>query len=273
MVLFMPVLTNMPAWIMYVFAGLIGAVLGSFANVCIWRMPRGESIVRPRSHCPACGRKLAFWENVPILSYLILLGRCRSCKAIISIQYPIVEVICVALSLLAWWHFGEPLRYFVYLCLFFVPLVIVSGIDLGHMIIPDSISLPGIVVGALVHIFIDNNGTYLSAALDSAIGIIVGAGSLFIVAYAYEKIKKQEGLGGGDIKLIAMLGAFFGWRAAIFILFVSSFLGSIIGLILMIALRKNMKYAVPFGPFLAAAGMFYLFIGQPFLSWYLRLIR
>ncbi|MFA4873752.1 MAG: prepilin peptidase [bacterium] len=262
-------LTEMPGWVLYIFAGLIGAVLGSFANVCIWRMPRGESVVWPGSHCPSCGHKLAFWENVPILSYIFLFGRCRHCRGRISLQYPIVELLCCALSLLAWWHFQEPLRFFIYLCLFIVPLVIVSGIDLGHMIIPDSISIPGIAIGVLVHVFVEGRASYLGAAIDSAIGIIVGGGSLYLVAIAYEKLKKQEGLGGGDVKLIAMLGAFFGWRASILILLMSSFLGSLVGLALIVAMRKDMKYAIPFGPFLAVAGIFYLFAGMPMIRWYL----
>ncbi len=260
-------------WILYIFAGLLGSVLGSFANVCIWRMPRGESVAWPGSHCPSCGHKLAFWENVPVLSYVFLLGRCRSCHNRISLMYPLVELICIGLSLLAWWHFGEPLRYLIYLCLFIVPLVIVSGIDLAHMIIPDVISLPGIAVGFLVHVFLDNRGHYMSAAIDSVTGIIIGGGSLYLVAIAYEKLKKQEGLGGGDIKLIAMLGAFFGWRAAIVILLISSFLGSLVGLGVILALRKDMKYAIPFGPFLAAAGLVYLFAGLPMIRWYLSLFR
>ncbi len=268
----MEFLSQFPPWSLYVLAGVLGVILGSFANVCIWRMPRDESVAWPPSHCPACGRRLAWWENVPLLSYVVLRARCRSCRAVISPRYPIVELAMAGLSVFAWWYFGEPLRYFVYLCLFILPMMIVTGIDLYHYIIPDSISLPGIGVGFIVHLLLDGADTsYLWTAVDSAAGIVVGGGSLYLVALAYEKLRKQEGLGGGDVKLIAMMGAFFGWRAALLILLISSFVGSIAGLFMVVAFRKDMKYAIPFGPFLAAAGVIYLFMGQRLIGWYLGL--
>jgi len=266
----MEFLEILPAWSLYLLAGVMGAILGSFANVCIWRIPRGESIVWPPSHCPLCGRRLRWWENVPAISYAFLRGRCRSCRGAISVRYPIVELLMAGLGVLAWWHFGEPLRFFVYLCLFVLPMVIVSGIDLKHMIIPDSISLPGIPVGFLAHLMLDGGpGRYLWTALDSVLGIVVGGGALYLVALAYEKLRKQEGLGGGDVKLIAMMGAFFGWKAALLILLMSSFLGSIVGLAVMVVRRKDLKYCFPFGPFLAAAGVIYLFFGSRIINWYL----
>jgi leader peptidase (prepilin peptidase) / N-methyltransferase len=260
---------NLPQWFLYIIAGLLGAILGSFANVCIVRLPADESIVRPASHCPSCGHTLSWWENIPILSYLILRARCRGCGAFISPIYPAVEVICLLLSLLTWWKFGNPLEYFLYFCLLIIPLVIISFIDLEHRIIPNEISIPGIFVGIGVHTILAGSGGYGAAAIDSIIGAVAGGGALFLVAFVYEKIKKQEGLGGGDIKLIAMLGAFFGWRASIFILFASSVIGSIVGLLMIAVLRKDMKYAIPFGPFLAAAGLVYLFVGREILHWYL----
>ncbi len=265
-------IADIPPWAVYIFAGIFGSLLGSFANVCILRMPAGRSVVRPRSACPLCGHRLSWWENIPILSFIVLHGRCRSCRGHISWQYPLIELLCATLAVAVWWRFGQPLEFFVYLCLLIVPLVIVSFIDLKHRIIPDSISIPGIFVGVGAAVLLSVDGARLSAAIDSVLGAVVGGLTLFLVATAYEKLKKQEGLGGGDIKLIAMLGAFFGWRASIFILLVSSVLGSLVGLVMILVLRKDMKYAIPFGPFLAAAGIIYLFFGPRLILWYLGLI-
>ncbi len=261
----------MPSWSLYVISGVIGAILGSFANVCIIRMPADKSVIWPRSQCPFCRHKLSPVENIPVISFIVLRGRCRACKRPISLQYPIVEILMIALSILTWWYFYDPFKYLIYVCLFILPLLICSIIDLKHFIIPDSITLPGIVVGFLVHIFLGSEISYGWAALDSLLGIAIGGGALYLFAKIYERIKKQEGLGGGDVKLIAMLGAFFGWRASILILLMSSFLGSLIGLLLIIFLRKGMKYAIPFGPFLAAGGLIYLFLGTRFISWYMGL--
>ena len=260
----------MPQWTLYVAAGLLGAILGSFANVCIVRLPKDESIVSPRSHCRSCDHVLSWWENIPVASYIFLLGRCRMCGARVSIRYPLVELICVGLSLLTWYFFLNPLYYLVYFCLFVVPLVIITFIDLEHRIIPNEISIPGIFVGIAVHTFL-SGGVYWRAALDSVIGLVAGGGILFLVAYVYEKLRKQQGLGGGDVKLMAMLGAFFGWQGVLFILLISSVVGSVIGIIFVVILRKDIKYAIPFGPFLAFAGMIYLFLGQKLIYWYLTL--
>lgn len=264
-------LSFMPPWSLYLIAGIIGAILGSFANVCIYRIPRDESVIWPGSHCPHCGHRITPWENIPLLSYLILRGRCRECHRRISLAYPALELVSVLLSLFTWWYFQAPIAFLVYFCLLIMPLLIASVIDLKHYILPDSITLPGIVIGVAVHVLLEGRGDGLAHLIDSGLGILIGGGTLFLVAMAYEKIKKQEGLGGGDVKLIAMLGAFFGWRAAILILLMSSLLGSIVGLFLIIALRKNMKYAIPFGPFLAASGITYLFVGERLIDWYLGL--
>lgn len=263
--------SQLPGWFLYIIAGLLGAILGSFANVCIVRLPRSKSVVWPPSHCPLCDHRLTWWENLPLVSFLILKGRCRRCRGRISVRYPIVELLCIALSVLLWRYFSNPLEYLVYLCLFIVPLVVVSFIDLSHRIVPDVISIPGIFVGIGAHTLLAGKGRYGEAAIDSLAGAVAGALFLFLVAYAYEKLKKQEGLGGGDIKLMAMLGAFFGWRAAIFILLMSSVIGSVIGIIFIIILRKDMKFAVPFGPFLALAGIINLFVGDRLVYWYMDL--
>ncbi|HEX9022391.1 MAG TPA: prepilin peptidase [Geobacteraceae bacterium] len=249
----------------YVFAFILGAVVGSFLNVCIYRVPKDESIVFPPSHCPQCGFRIPFYDNVPILSYLLLRGKCRSCKAHISLQYPLVELINALLTLFLFMRFG-PTFVFLILFIFCSAMVVVTFIDLEHQIIPDSISLPGIVLGFIFSFFIPRFGW-----VNSLIGIAVGGGSLLLVAYGYQFLTKKEGMGGGDIKLLAMMGAFFGWRAVLFIIFVSSLIGSVIGIAVMLARREDSKLAIPFGPFLALGAILYIFFGRQAIHWYLTL--
>jgi leader peptidase (prepilin peptidase)/N-methyltransferase len=236
-------------------------------------MPQGKSIIRPRSHCPRCGHVLGVFENIPIFSFIFLRGRCRVCREKISFLYPTVELLCALLSIAAWYAFGEPIRYLIFLCLFIIPLVIVSFIDIFHMIIPDSISIGGIFVGIAVYIGLNYKIGLLSAIMDSVGGALAGGAVLFIIAFAYEKLRKAEGLGGGDVKLIAMLGAFLGIKSVIPILLFSSILGSLVGIVFILIYRKDTKTAIPYGPFLAASGLLYLFFGNSFLSWYLGLIH
>ncbi len=253
----------------YFFAGVLGSFVGSLLNVCIIRIPKEESIVWPPSHCRYCGHGLSWWENIPVVSYIVLMGRCRRCKRPISPRYIIVELLTIFLSVALWWRYPDVRFYLAYFILLVAPLVIISFIDMAHRIIPDVISLPGIAAGLAVNVLLAGKSGYAAAAIDSVMGMLVGGGFLFVVAVAYEKIKKCEGLGGGDVKLAAMLGAFFGWRAAIFILLISSVLGSLMGVALILIWRKNTKYAIPFGPFLAAGGLVYLFFGQRLINWYL----
>ncbi len=250
---------------LYILAFVFGAVVGSFLNVCICRMPRGESIVSPPSHCPNCGFRIPFYDNIPILSYIILAGKCRSCRTRISPQYPLVELINALLTLFLFMKFG-PTFVFLVLFIFCSAMVVVTFIDLEHQIIPDSISLPGIVLGFVVSFFIPRFGW-----VNSLIGIAVGGGSLLLVAYGYQLLTKKEGMGGGDIKLLAMMGAFFGWRAVLFIIFVSSLVGSVIGIAVMLARKEDSKLAIPFGPFLAIGAILYIFFGRQAIHWYLTL--
>ncbi|MDO8527342.1 MAG: prepilin peptidase [Deltaproteobacteria bacterium] len=261
-----------PVALGYFFAGFFGLCVGSFLNVVICRVPKGESIVKPRSHCPQCDHLIAWYDNIPLLSFLVLKAKCRHCKTPIPIQYFGVELLTCLLSLLCYAWFHTLLLYFAWFCLLVAPLVAVIFIDLEHRIIPDSISLPGILAGVLVH-FIDSPPDWEKQALiESGLGILAGGGFLFLIAWGYEKIKKREGLGGGDIKLAAMLGAFFGWQAVLMILLMASILGSIIGL-LVISIKKDWDYALPFGPFLAISAYLQLFLGQPILQWYLSLFH
>lgn len=247
------------------FVFLFGAVVGSFLNVCIWRLPRKESIVFPPSHCPGCGYRIPFYDNIPIVSYLLLRGKCRSCRAHISLQYPLVELLNGLLTLLLFLRFGFSLAFGV-LFLFCAALLVITFVDLEHQIIPDVISIPGIAVGFLCSFFIPQLGW-----LNSLLGILAGGGSLFIVAWGYHFFTGKEGMGGGDIKLLAMMGAFFGWKAVPFIIFASSLTGSIIGVTIMLAQRKDRKLAIPFGPFLAFGAILYIFYGPQLIYWYLRL--
>ncbi len=254
-----------PIVIFYIFAFIFGAVVGSFLNVCICRLPKNESIVFPPSHCPTCDYRIPWYDNVPIISYLILRGRCRSCKARISIQYPLVELVNALLTLFLFMRFG-PTFAFLVLFLFCSAMVVVTFIDLEHQIIPDAISLPGIVAGFIFSFFIPQLGW-----LNSLIGILVGGGSLWLVASGYELLTKKEGMGGGDIKLLAMMGAFLGWKAIPFIIFVSSLIGSVIGITVMLMRKKDAKLAIPFGPFLALGAVLYIFFGRQLIHLYLSL--
>jgi leader peptidase (prepilin peptidase)/N-methyltransferase len=238
---------------------LMGAAIGSFLNVCIRRLPAGESLVFPSSHCPKCHHPLKFYDNIPIISYLALRGRCRNCGEIISLQYPLVELLTAVMALLLFWKFGlswKLLFSFVFTC----SLIVITFIDFEHQIIPDIITLPGIPVFFLMAVLAMGVPWW-----DALLGILIGGGILYAIALGYELIAKREGMGGGDIKLLAMLGAFFGWKSLFFIFLVSSFLGAIVGISVMLIKGKDMKYAVPFGPFLSLAALAYIFWGDAFI--------
>lgn len=256
----------MSLWILLsVFAFLLGAAIGSFLNVCIYRLPLGESIVFPASHCPACGTRIRPWDNIPLLSFLLLGGKCRSCRAAISFRYPLVELLNGLLTLALFLKFG-PSPTFLVLLVFSSALVAVTFIDLDHQLIPDVISLPGIVVGFAASFFLPWLGW-----LNSLIGLLLGGGSLLVVAYLYQFLTKKEGMGGGDIKLLAMMGAFLGWRAVPFIIFAGSLVGSVVGITLMLVQKKDAKLAVPFGPFLSFGAILYVFYGRQLIHWYLNI--
>lgn len=251
----------------YIFAFLFGAVVGSFLNVCICRLPEGKSVVFPPSACPGCGSQIRWYDNIPIVSFLLLRARCRSCKAPISWRYPLVEALNGGLTLLLFLKFGPSLA-FLALLIFCSSLVVITFIDLDHQIIPDEISLPGIVIGFAFSFFLPWNGW-----LNSIFGILLGGGSLFLVAWGYERLTGKEGMGGGDIKLLAMMGAFLGWRSILFIVFSASLVGSVIGVSAMVIQKKDGKLAIPFGPFLAFGAVLYIFYGRQIISWYFSIGR
>ena len=247
------------------FAILFGAIIGSFLNVCIYRLPREESIATPGSHCPECQRPIRFYDNIPLASYLILRGKCRYCHASISVQYPLVEGITALSSLCIYIKFGLSWSYLFYFA-FISALIAITIIDLYHQIIPDVISLPGIGVGLVASFFLPR-----ITFLNSLIGFLLGGGTLFLVATGYHWLFKREGMGGGDVKLLAMIGAFLGWKAVILTILSSSLIGSVTGILLMLMKGKDFKYAIPFGPFLALGAVFSLFYGEEMIRWYLDL--
>lgn len=243
---------------------IFGAIVGSFLNVCIYRLPREESIVFPGSHCPLCKKPIQFYDNIPIISYVLLRGKCRYCHQPISLQYPIIEGITALGSLLLFLRFGISLSYFIYFA-FVSALIVITVIDLYYQIIPDVISLPGIGIGLLASLFLSNVTFW-----ESFIGMISGGGILFLVAVGYQWLFKREGMGGGDVKLLAMIGAFLGWKSVLLTIILSSFIGSVIGIILIVIKGKDFKYAIPFGPFLSLGAAISLFYQNEIISWYLR---
>ncbi|HEY4745215.1 MAG TPA: prepilin peptidase [Desulfuromonadaceae bacterium] len=248
-----------------IIAFVFGAVVGSFLNVCICRMPKDESVVSPPSHCPLCGYRIRWYDNIPLASYLALGGKCRGCGSRISLQYPLVELINGLLTLALFLRFG-PSATFLALFLFSSALVVVTFIDIAHQIIPDEISLSGIVVGFLCSFFLPWHSW-----LNSLAGILLGGGSLLLVAWGYHRLTGKEGMGGGDIKLLAMMGAFLGWRAVPFIIFAGSLVGSVVGISIMLFQKKDSKLAIPFGPYLAFGALLYIFYGRQLIQWYFNL--
>jgi leader peptidase (prepilin peptidase) / N-methyltransferase len=243
----------------YAFVFVFGAAIGSFLNVCIFRLPANASIVRPLSQCPHCHSPIRFYDNIPLISYLILKGKCRDCEEKISWRYPLVEFITAILALLLFARFYLTLNFLIFF-IFTAVLIVITFIDLDHQIIPDVLTLPGIPIFFLLAVFVVQ-----VPWLEAIIGLLIGGGVLLAIALVYEFITKREGMGGGDIKLLAMIGGFLGWKSLIFVLLVSSLLGAIIGIAAMVIKKQDMKYAVPFGPFLSAAAVAYLFWGDAFM--------
>ena len=236
---------------------LFGASIGSFLNVVILRLPNdNESILFPASHCPACKKTLSWYENIPIISYLFLRGRCSSCHKAISLQYPVIELLMAVLSVALYQRFGLSVTgggYFI----FSAALLVIIWIDLHHQIIPDVISLPGILLGFLFSFF--NTFVYWQ---ESLIGLVIGGGILYTISALYYLVRRQAGMGGGDIKLLAMLGAFLGYKSLPFIIFASSLTGAVVGLLVMMVQKKDIATKIPFGPFLSIAALVYLFFQE-----------
>lgn len=251
---------------LYLVVLLFGAVIGSFLNVCIYRLPREESVAWPASHCPSCRQGIAVYDNIPILSYLILRGRCRFCQAPISIQYPLVEAANAIGYVVVFWMFGFTAEACAYAALTSA-LIVVTGTDLSHTMIPDAVTLPGILIGLLCAALV-----LPITVVDSFVGILVGGGLLWFLAWISPYVFGKEGMGGGDIKLMAMVGAFVGWQPVLLAIMIGSFLGSVVGVGLIAAGVMRREQYIPFGPFLAVGSILALLFHQPLLEWYWSLI-
>lgn len=247
-----------------VFLFILGTIVGSFMNVCIYRLPRKESIIKPASHCPSCGKALPWFDNIPVLSFLILRGRCRFCKGRISLRYVVVEILSGFICVLLFLRFGLTAKFFI-LWYLACSLVVASFIDFRFHEIPDEITLPGIAIGLCLATLwppLTGGSGNFSSFLDSLVGIIVGGGSIYIVGFLGEFIFKKEAMGGGDVKLMAMIGAFLGWKLALFTFFLAPFFGSIVGIVLKIKEGKNI---IPYGPHLSLAALVAVFYGEGIL--------
>ena len=253
-------------------AFIFGAVVGSFLNVCIGRIPNGESIVQPPSHCPKCKAAIAFYDNIPLISYLFLRGRCRNCGERISSRYFVVELLTASLALALFERFGFGFNFFVTFVLVGA-LIVISFIDLDVRIVPDVISLPGIITGLALSVagyfLISGNSPIVPSPVSSLLGILAGGGFLLATAWIYEKVTGVEGMGGGDIKLLAMIGAFLGWPSIPITLFFASLVGSVVGIACMVATGAGRRFALPFAPFLCSGALLFIFFGEDLIRFYM----
>ncbi len=254
-------------WLPIIILFIFGLPIGSFLNVVIWRLPRGESIVFPPSHCPKCDAPIKFYDNIPVLSYIILGGRCRSCRAPISIQYPVVEFVTASLFAASWILTGGTISWQLGAALIFTVIgIAVTGIDFHHRIIPDELSVGGLAIGLILAPLCAHAW---SGLLWAFIAAIFGAVLLYLVRVGGKALFKKEALGFGDVKLIAMIGAFVGWKGVLLTIFLAALLGSIGGGIAMAASKKTREERlIPFGPFLMVAGLITFYFGGPLIEWY-----
>jgi leader peptidase (prepilin peptidase)/N-methyltransferase len=248
-----------------VLATVLGLAIGSFLNVVIYRLPLRQSLLSPPSTCPSCQTRLRVVDNIPVVSWLLLGGRCHHCGVAIPLQYPLVELTTAVLFLLVTWV--TPLEPLLAARLILLAMLIaLFGIDLQHQILPNNITLPGIVIGFGFSWFGPPGW------VDSLIGIVLGAGLLYGIAAAYYAVRKEEGLGMGDVKMLAMIGAFLGWKAVLVTLILSSFSGAIIGIGLIALARGSMRLALPFGTFLSVGALAAMLVGEPLVAWYSGLL-
>jgi leader peptidase (prepilin peptidase) / N-methyltransferase len=239
----------------------LGLAIGSFLNVVVHRVPRKESLISPGSHCPSCGYSLRAIDNIPVLSYALLLGRCRKCQAPISVRYPLVEIVTAAIFVLHYFILGWTPLLAIRL-LFAASMVALFVIDLEHRLLPDVITLPGIVVGLGASLFLP------PGLRDALIGMLGGGGVLWAIGEAYYRYSGEEGMGGGDVKMLAMIGAFLGWQQVLITLVFSSIAGAVVGMLVLAIKRGGLKYALPYGTFLAIAALVASLYGEQIFRWY-----
>ena len=256
-----------PLWMDYGAVFFFGLIIGSFLTVCVYRVPRELSIVSPRSACLGCHQTIPWYDNIPLLSFFLLRGRCRHCQTSILPRYPIIELSNGLGYVAILWRFGWGWESVVY-AIFFSALLTITWIDWDHQIIPDVISLPGIILGIVVASTVLPTGF-----MNSIIGVLVGGGVLLFMAWISPFLFGKEGLGGGDIKLLAMVGAFLGWKAALATLMLASIVGAVIGIVLLaFKILKRGQY-IPFGPYLALGAVLALFFGADMMNWYFGRLR
>ncbi|MBF0629987.1 MAG: prepilin peptidase [Magnetococcales bacterium] len=247
---------------------LFGIVWGSFLNVCIHRLPLDENIVFPPSHCPHCNHNISWYDNIPLLGWVLLRGRCRHCRGGISFTYPLVELLAGLLAVQVALHFGLRWENLVLVVLGYA-FIILTFIDFHHYILPDVITLPGMVLGILVAW----SGWLAPPLADlhhALVGLLLGGGGLWAFAWLFQKITGKVGMGLGDVKLLGMIGAWMGWQSLPFTLFFSALAGSVVGITWMFMAGRDRSQPIPFGPYLAGAAWAYLFIGKDVYAWYLR---
>lgn len=241
---------------------IAGLAIGSFLNVVIHRLPRGRSLVWPGSACPHCRAPIRWYDNVPVIGWVLLRGRCRDCKAPISVRYPIVELTTMAAFLACYWRFGaDPLL--VPRLLFAVALIALFAIDLEHQILPNVITLPGILAGLAFAVFLP------PGLRDSLLGVAIGGGALWLIGEAWSRLRNMEAMGFGDVKMLAMIGAFLGWKLVIVTFVLSSLVGGAAAAVLLLARRTTWTSAIPYGTFLAIAGFIAGLWGESLMNWYL----
>jgi leader peptidase (prepilin peptidase) / N-methyltransferase len=250
----------------YAIAALFGLVIGSFLNVCIYRLPLDLSVVWPASRCTTCNRELSWFENIPVFSYAALRGRCRTCGQQISIMYPLIELLTAGVFVATYATFGVSPLLAIRL-LFGCAMIVLLVIDLQHQILPNEITVPGIVVGIACSLLAPPGWR------DSLIGAVAGGGALWAVAWGYERIRGHEGLGFGDVKMLAMIGAFLGWRLMLLTLVSASVLGSLTAAALLLGRRADWQSKLPLGTFLAIAAIPVSLVGEPVVEWYLSFYR
>ena len=249
----------------YIFVGLLGLAIGSFANVLIYRLPREKNVVISHSACPKCGTMLRWYHNIPLISFAALRGKCGFCKAPISWRYPLVESINALLYLYFLWQFGLTLDFLVF-CYLATVLLVIFFVDLDFQIIPDMLTYSGMVLGLLVALL--PGGVDIAAA---CIGLLVGGGALYLIAWLGDMLFKKESMGGGDIKLAAMLGAFLGWQKVLFIFLSSAVIGLAVSVVLMaFSAKLRQERVIPFGPFLALAAVIAMLYGDRIIAYYLH---
>jgi len=260
-----PVADAPPLWLLAGLAAVLGAVIGSFLNVCIHRLPRGESVVHPRSRCPKCGRMLRWYENVPILSWMVLRARCAGCGEPISAMYPLVEATTAIVFGAAMYTFGLtpllPVRL-----LFASAMIVLAVTDLNERILPNTITYPGVVAGLIFSLFLP------PGIVSAVIGVVLGGGVPFLIGEIYYRVRRIDGLGMGDVKMLGMIGAFLGWQLALFTLFFASMVGVAVGIPLT-RIKGDRNYQIPLGTFLALGALVAVFVGDPIVTWYAGLYR